>query len=255
MIKKCLYCKKEFFNHSIYANHVRWCKLNPNYQKINNNENIRNGVVKRYNSKLGYIKEFLVQCFICKKMFIVKERENQFPKKEKYFCSRNCSNSGLIRTKERKSTTTESFKDKMSRISKDLWKNPSFIKKCLDSSKSIIVSQGEYTIRKYFQWNFPYDFWTYGGNLVYNKIPLVRDLYSNKLKVCIEYDGIWHFEDIVGQLKYKQKQDLSLENWCIDNHFKLIRIKEDIFLKDENYWIQKIVKEVYNGKQNIVKFY
>ena len=56
-----------------------------------------------------------------------------------------------------------------------------------------------------------------------------RDLYSKKLKVCIEYDGIWHFKDIHGQLESKRIKDVALKDWCKEHSYKLIRIDEDWF--------------------------
>jgi hypothetical protein len=250
-MKECPYCNTQIDGkHAIYANHIRWCKENPNYNKINKNNNISEGVKKQLNRDLGEYKEFDVKCFNCKKIFQVKEREKQFPKKEKYFCDRSCANTRYHNkeTKRRISKTTS--------ISiKKLWKEPSYVHKTLNAENSIFVSKGEREIREYFQKNFPNDNWTFGGNLRYNNFPLVRDLYSNKLKVCIEYDGIWHFEDIHGQLDYKQKQDLALEQWCINNNYRLIRIKEDIYLTNKEYWIDTLVDEVYRGVGRIVKFY
>lgn len=45
----------------------------------------------RYSSELGEIKEFTVSCHTCGNEFVVKEREKQFPKKERYFCSIYCA--------------------------------------------------------------------------------------------------------------------------------------------------------------------
>jgi hypothetical protein len=73
-------------------------------------------------------------------------------------------------------------------------------------------------------------------------------MWSDKLKICFEYDGIWHFEDIKGQLKIKQTKDVLLEKWCIENNYRLIRI-------DENFYesVEQIVNLIYNNKQSVVK--
>jgi endogenous inhibitor of DNA gyrase (YacG/DUF329 family) len=41
----------------------------------------------------GEFKDFKVNCLKCFKKFITNEQENLFPKRKKYFCSRNCANS------------------------------------------------------------------------------------------------------------------------------------------------------------------
>lgn len=249
MTKICPYCNKSIIGkHAIYANHIRWCNKNPNLNKEKTSKNISHGVLQNLEKKLGKFKKFLVKCHNCGKPFDVEEREKQFPKKEKYFCNISCANtrhhSEKIKSEIRKNTSI---------AIKKLWQDPEYV--TLSAKHSIFTSKGEVAIRKYFQWNFPQERWTFGGCLRYNGFPLVRDLYSNKLKVCIEYDGIWHFEDIHGQLEYKQKQDQTMEDWCLQNNFKLIRIREEVFLKDEDFWINQIVKEVHSSISRIVKFY
>ena len=49
------------------------------------------------------------------------------------------------------------------------------------------------------------------------------------MKICIEYDGVWHFKDIHGQLELKQKKDRLLNEWCEKNEWRIIRISE-------SYW-------------------
>jgi hypothetical protein len=242
----CKHCDKFIEGkHSVYANHVRWCKKNPNNKK----ENIKFGILKGLDKRLGKIKEFKVKCNNCNKIFIVNEREKQFPKKDKYFCNRSCAN-----TRKHSKETKDKIRKSCSPKIKEYWNNPEYVKKQM-SKNSILFSKGEVVIRTYFKWNFPNQKWTFGGCLKHNDSRLVRDLYSKKLKVCIEYDGIWHFEDIHGQLKDKQKIDKALEDWCIQNDYRLIRIKEDVFLKDEDFWIDKLVKEVKYGVAKIIKFY
>lgn len=131
MNKICKYCNKPIKgNHAIYANHIRWCNDNPDNKK----SNIKNGVLNRFNRELGKLKDFKVHCHLCNKIFIVRERESQFPKKEKYFCSRSCANTrqhseetkNKIRNKARISTenlilnqrkeSEMAFKDKFNKL-------------------------------------------------------------------------------------------------------------------------------------------
>ena len=112
-------------------------------------------------------------------------------------------------------------------------------------------------IRKYeFVFNkFPDDSWTYGGGLKYKNEKITRDLYSNKLKVCFEYDGVWHFKDIHGQLEKKQYKDKLLEEWCIENNYRLIRLKDEVYLKNKSKVLDLLIDEIYNGTNKIVKIY
>lgn len=105
---KCKHCNLEFdFNKtSDKANHARWCKQNP---ERNNNENFTKAVNKRFDLKLGKNMVFVVSCFKCNKKFNVLEREKQFPKKEKYFCSLSCANS-KSKSQEEKNKISNSVK-------------------------------------------------------------------------------------------------------------------------------------------------
>ena len=92
----CPHCNKEFeCNGKVFSNHVRWCSENPNRKNLSG-EKFRNKLSEALNkandAKLGIIKDFTVVCSTCGKKFTVQEREKQFPKKDKYFCSRSCAN-------------------------------------------------------------------------------------------------------------------------------------------------------------------
>ena len=91
----CPYCNEHLLmNKRSFANHVRWCKKNPKYEQILNStrRHISKTLNDVYLKKHGQSKEFHVNCYKCGKDFIVKEYENYFPIKEKYFCSQKCAN-------------------------------------------------------------------------------------------------------------------------------------------------------------------
>jgi len=55
-------------------------------------------------------------------------------------------------------------------------------------------SKPEKELRNLFQFFFPNDNWTHGGPVkLKNGTLFSRDLYSNKLRISIEYDGFLHF--------------------------------------------------------------
>lgn len=90
--RTCKHCKKVFKNidGKVFSNHMRWCDKNPNHKKYI--EDNKKHFKKLVNEKYGELKKFKVICFKCKKHFEIEERIKQFPKKEKYFCSRKCAN-------------------------------------------------------------------------------------------------------------------------------------------------------------------
>lgn len=87
----CKHCKNNFnfISTSEKGNHTRWCEKNPN--RIS--DNLLKSIEKRMNNKFGNYKKYSVKCNNCDIVFDVNERENLFPSKEKYFCSRKCANS------------------------------------------------------------------------------------------------------------------------------------------------------------------
>jgi hypothetical protein len=149
----------------------------------------------------------------------------------------------------------EEAKKKKGIKTKQAWRDGRCKPWIINHGKFRFTSKGEEEIRNYFIDNFPEDEWTFGGGIKVEDKRISRDLYSNKLKVCIEYDGIWHFKDIKGQLKKKQYKDSLLEKWCIENSYKLIRIKEEVYLKDKINLLNLVVSEVYEKNNMIVKFY
>lgn len=232
----CLICNLEFDSFSKKANHVRW------YHK-DNTEYIKNSslaAIELNAKRFGYPIKEDVFCYKCGNGIKIEYRPGK--KKEKYFCSRSCANSRI---------RDENFKAKVSISIQDLWANGHY-----DSTSALnhlklkkqFSSKREREILKYFKENFPVDDWKSGGQLKYNNMRLSRDMYSDKLKICFEYDGEWHFRDIKGQLEEKNLKDCALEKWCCDNQYRLIRIDEA-----ENLTISEIVNLIYNSIDNILK--
>lgn len=250
VIKTCKYCQETFLmEHGSFANHVKYCKKNPAY----NYEKIRACCIKASTigneRRFGKTKRFEVKCSKCGKKFFVKEREKLSPKKSKYFCSIPCANS-RVHSKETKKIISTKIKE--------IWKDENYAKKVIKSNCSknpYFTSKGEREVRDYFITNFPNDEWTFGSLIRFNNVPIVRDLYSNRLKVCIEYDGIWHFDNFHGQLTDKHKQDIALEEWCKLNNYRLIRIDDELYSKNKKFWLQKVINAVYKSKDQIIKFW
>ncbi len=246
-MKSCNYCNKEFdVNPKIFANHVRWCPEN----KTNGDKGkskLSEKSFERY-AETSKMIEHKVSCKICSTEFILNEREGKFKKRNgKYFCSYKCQR-----------TRSPECKSKISLSTKQLWLNEEYANKIITNNTNKnprFSSKGEEEIKKYLKDNYINDEWTSGGGFKFDDIRLTRDMYSNKLKIIVEYDGIWHFEDIKGQLADKQLKDKKLEEWVIDNNWRLIRIKDVLYQKDKNKWLNILLDAIYSRKEKIIKLY
>lgn len=79
-----------------------------------------------------------------------------------------------------------------------------------------------------------------------DKKVLPFDFYLPNQNLCIEYDGLQHFESVeywggIENLEYIQKHDQIKTNFCKDNNIKLIRIKYNRKLSSND-----ILKKIYN---------
>lgn len=248
-MKVCKYCQKEIEGkHSIYANHVRWCEKNDtNGDK--GRKKLSEASYERYEQINGKLKTFEVICNWCKNIFEIQEFENKFPIKEKYFCKIQCSNNRIM---------SEENKKKISNKLKEHWKNPEYVKNIIKNNtvkNKRFTSKGEEELKKFLKDNFTNDNWTSGGGFRYKDVILSRDMYSNQLKTIVEYDGIWHFKDIHGQLEEKQLKDALLEEWCINNNWRLIRIKDDLYQKEKEKYRNILIDSIYKEEEQIIKIY
>lgn len=253
--KICPHCHQEFkqINVRTFANHVRWCDKNPKHEECCGKkfkEKLSNSIKENTAIKHGELKTFEVECHLCKTKFNVQEYENDFPTKEHYFCSIKCRNSRILTTKIKQKISDTINKQKIYLKKYDLKEyNRRF---GLRGNNKKFTSKNERLIRDYIIQMFPNDEWTYGGHLIINDLGISRDLYSKKLKICFEYDGIWHFKNIHNQLQLKRLKDYALEQWCINNNYRLIRITDSWFYEHNND-PRCIVSLIYNSNEKILK--
>jgi very-short-patch-repair endonuclease len=187
------------------------------------------------------------QCLWCKSLIETTTRS-----KAKKCCSRTCS-AKYSRSTCKDIHKSEEFRLKASKHSKALWSRPDYIDKCMiNSGKRRFNSKGEIELREYLRTTLPEYKFTTGMLAGAGSNP---DIWSKEYKVVIEYDGAWHFKDIKGQLADKQEKDKRLEDWCIENKWRCIRIKEEVYKKDVSYWQEKIKNEILGGVASIVKMY
>lgn len=235
----CEICREEFKSNNIKANHIRWKhKDNTKYKlKISN---IQKRAEEEKHGK-WIIEKTICSKHNCNKEFEIKYRTNK--KKEKYFCCRSCAN---YRGSTKKYFTDE-VKKKCASASKKAWGDGIY------KNNKIFTSKNERLLVKYFKEKFPDYKWKNGGSLKYKDQRIVRDLWSDVLKICFEYDGVWHFKDIHGQLEKKQQKDKLLEEWCLENNYRLIRIDELEYISP--YQIEKLIFEKHNPILKIGKRY
>lgn len=241
-------CKNTKCDNDVKKNRI-YCSLA--CRNVYVNQNLRD--YNKNKEGLSKEKEYLKtpkKCNHCNAIIEYKRRRNNF-------CSKNCSasannkgrvHSEIVKNKIRKNTSISILKK---------WKDKEYASKCLVSlGKRKFNSKGEIEVRNYLINKFPEHNWSSGGFLdIGNKKMITVDIFSKKIKVCIEYDGIWHFKDIKGQLKRKQEKDNKLNDWCAKNGYRMIRISEDYYKKNKSLSLEQLEKEILNGKNKLVKFY
>ena len=236
---KCKECDFETDNLGTYRNHIRW-----KHKSAKDTENYKNFINKLNNTKAKkYIKEEVISiCPECNKEFKNIKYINLDLNTEHLqytYCSKHCAN------KQGSKYVDYSKVSKWAKENPRGWTLPEVRDRISKENPKIWSSKREREIVQYFKNNFSDDGWTHGQ--IYKN--LYPDLWSRKLKIIIEYDGIWHFKDIHGQLERKQQIDRELLKYCKENGYRLIRIDEDL-----NIPIEKIVYAVYNSDKELELF-
>lgn len=133
----CKHCKNEFEFTRITekANHSRHCYANP--KKLESYLNIKKSLKESYDKKLGEIKDFSVSCESCNNLFVVKEREFQYPSRSAYFCSRRCANK-----EGGKAKAAKYHKDDVARYTTVAWRHHE--KRCVVCGEDKIVAVHHY---------------------------------------------------------------------------------------------------------------
>lgn len=240
-LKICEICGFQTKNGRIFSNHIRW----QHRMKDRNSE-----AFKRFCEKIKEQRKFTSQgvniqstekafCKKCGKEFERVVYVNNATGRRKTltdFCSVKCSHS-RVWTAEQKHHLSEKAKSNPSGFAKPGWTSTKSARKN--------HSKRELEIVNFFKENFPADEWKVGlieGSIRHDGVLVNPDLWSKKLKVVIEYDGVWHFKNIHNQLDYKQKVDKITTKWCLERGYRLIRIDEKLKITNE-----KIMEAVYKG--------
>ena len=240
----CQYCGLEFEKFQQKSNHIRWNHLNINRQAFK--EKMSKSSLDKYEKIYGVWVEEEVKCsnIKCINKTIARYKSNGSKtsgKKENYYCSVECSHYS-------QPTISKETREKISEKIKDAWNRGVYNDSSFNSHNNnyYFTSKGERKMLSDLKEFLPDYDWTSGGRIFLGKMQFSRDAYSNKHKICVEYDGVWHFKDIKGQLLEKQKKDKGLEQWCVENNYRLVRI-------EEGHYNFEILKEAILSNEQIIK--
>jgi hypothetical protein len=222
-----------FESHSKKANHIRW--------QHRDNTQIGKTISEAKTKLKGELLFEERSCQKCATIFVVSYYSGLKRKPVNTHCSRKCANSRIQTTK---------MNESRSKSAKALWKTGHYdlVQESKLKRNKTFSSKTERAILEHFKTTYPDSGWTSGGSLKVEDSRISRDMYSDKLKVCFEYDGIWHFKDIHNQLDHKKLVDSRLEQWCILNKYRLVRIDEDAYTG-----FSQVEELLYNRSEDILK--
>lgn len=233
-IKTCEICGFQTLNGRIMSNHKRWQHITPKGSEKYAETQLKLRVARR--ERL----EVKVNCKECGKEFALTLTEARLKSgKYRHFCSSVCAHRQGSKNVDYEIISQKMKEHPVGCFSLE-WKLAHPDAKC--SRKNF--SKRELEIVSFLKEKFPDDCWKQGfidGTRKHDGFILSPDCHSDKLKVVIEYDGIWHFENIHNQLERKQNVDRALLKYCKENGYRLIRIDEG--LKVTNEMIEKAIYE------------
>ncbi len=229
MKHRCEKCGFETDNGKVFSNHIRWQhktdkeseKYKSYQKKLADTQRLR---------KVWEDSEVEIPCKECGKLFKTIKQKNKNTGEERFlrnYCSDSCSHKQGSKSVDYSKVSEWAKNHKVGFLSIEYLMTHDGV----SSQKN--MSKRELEIVNYFKTNFPNDEWKQGlilGGKKFEGVLLNPDLWSKKLKVIIEYDGIWHFENIHNQLEEKQRKDRILKKFCEENNYRLIRIDEDLNL-------------------------
>lgn len=79
------------------------------------------------------------------------------------------------------------------------------------------------------------------------------DMFLPKYNLIIEYDGEYHFRNIYGNFELIVMKDKLLENWCLTNNYRLIRIDENTYKQDKEKYINVLIEKIRLGNERVLK--
>ena len=196
---------------------------------------------KRADDKYGKIKIFNVICKRCDTLFGVSERSKLFPKKEKYYCSRSCSNSRSWddndKKKKRDSLEGKEYIDrkitKCKRCNKNIrhkvTKERVFCSKSCNTSYNNLNTDRcrngglrsceiQKDTRRSKNEIYFFELCKEKFNIVLHNVSMFNgwdaDVIIEDLKIAIMWNGIWHYEKITKEHcveKVQKRDDIKIK--------------------------------------------
>ena len=229
--KKCPYCDEIISGkHSLFANHIRWCKHNPNHEHIISNS-VKSGRLIRTN-KYGEFKDFEVICYVCHKKFIVHEREKLFPSKQRYYCSRSCANTRKHNNETKKKISESIKKTIQHNIANGMIQN---IGHCTGGNISFKFNDGKHQ--------------TWDNEIVYLRSSYELDyackLDQSNIKYEVERLRIPYFDSKLNKYRY------SVPDFYLPIRNTIVEVKSE-FTYDRENMISKVKKYMELGYKVIL---
>ena len=241
-ILTCEICGFQTDKGRVMSNHKRWKHIAPK-----GSERYAHTQAKLNEPRVKRV-ELNLTCPECGKTFSVSVTESLYNRGcYRHFCSSACAHKQGSKNVDY-STFSQKQKEHLTGCFSMEWKLAHPEAKC----SRVNFSKRELEIVKFLKSNFPEDEWKQGfidGTRRHYGFILSPDCHSDKLKVVVEYDGIWHFKDIHNQLEHKQSVDRALFAFCKENGYRLIRIDEDLKISNE-----EIRKAIYESSNELELF-
>lgn len=201
---------------------------------------------------------FNVTCCNCGKEIKKEGREKLFDWNKRYYCNASCRAKDFIKIYGVNFNNNIRYqkiqhREQTSKATSKVWSTQ-------ENVNFLPQSIGEIEIRTFLQKTYPNDEWTYGGCYKIGKyeneqgVYKCPDCHSNKLRVMLEYDGIFHFFDIFGTKKRFTNvtfKDALLNEWTQRNGWKLVRISDSFYQKDKENAKKLLVDAIYQQGERL----
>lgn len=207
-----------------------------------------------------------VTCTYCDKQFELTQGQHNRKLRdeiENLFCGRRCANKHLGENLSEQQK--ENLRIKAKQWTKDnyekclFWSNKGF--ETLRSRGRYFCSNGEIEVFDHIKENSNLKIQTGGCfGIGIHEGKAVRkqfDIYCRETKTLIEYDGACHFKPIYGIESFEKTvlKDRLLKEWCTKQKWSLVRIREEIYKKDKEYWLNILLKHIENQQVEYFKYY
>jgi very-short-patch-repair endonuclease len=252
-MKTCPVCNETFDVGRVYSNHVR-CKHKPQTFTPEGLQKLKDVAIRVNAKRLGYegTKYATQQCVNCHKTIVEATTQMQYCKDKA--CQSVAHSFGGKKV-------WQMHRQKLIKALKEMPRSEAWIasqgRTDHPNQKRFFTSKGEEALKLLIKQRLPQFKWSSGGlHNIGNGLRKSLDIYCKDIKVIVEYDGIYHWKNVYGNLEDVQKKDRQLEQFCSDNGWKLIRVNEQTY-KKVPLIVETIINMILNHTQlpSVVKLY